>query len=335
MLLTAVTATTGLSRTAALRRAVVRATRAPSVHNTQPWTFRLRHDVLSIDADRSRQLHALDPGARQLMISCGCALLNVRVSLAASEFSVAVDRFPDPARRDLVARVVPTDRGAAAVDALAAFDPIIDRRRTNRRRFTDEEVPADVLDGLVSIALAHGVELFVVDRKEHREVAVRLSRRADAIENADPAYRAEVRAWTGVDPSRADGVPPLAVPNVDGTEQDELWLRDFDALGTGCLPFRTSASPSQCLVVLGTAEDRPIDWLRTGEALEHILLAITEHGFVAGPLTQAVEVPLTRKSLQYELGLAMYPHLLLRIGRAPLTPASRRRRLVDVLVEDA
>jgi hypothetical protein len=31
----------------------------------------------------------------------------------------------------------------------------------------------------------------------------------------------------------------------------------------------------------------------------------------------------------------MYPQMLLRIGRAPLSPAARRRRLVDVLVEDA
>jgi len=33
------------------------------------------------------------------------------------------------------------------------------------------------------------------------------------------------------------------------------------------------------------------------------------------------------------LSLTGYPHVLLRIGRAPVIPASRRRRLVDVLVE--
>jgi hypothetical protein len=29
----------------------------------------------------------------------------------------------------------------------------------------------------------------------------------------------------------------------------------------------------------------------------------------------------------------MHPHLLLRVGRAPRTPETRRRRLVDVLTE--
>ena len=38
--------------------------------------------------------------------------------------------------------------------------------------------------------------------------------------------------------------------------------------------------------------------------------------------------------LRNELGLTWFPHVLLRVGRAPLTAASRRRRLVDVLHED-
>ena len=61
---------------------------------------------------------------------------------------------------------------------------------------------------------------------------------------------------------------------------------------------------------------------------------MTRHGFVASPLTQVTEVPSTRTELRRELGLVSYPHVLLRIGRAPAAPASRRRRLVDVLVED-
>lgn len=328
------TATIGVSRSDALRRAAVRATLAPSVHNTQPWTFHLREDVLSIVADRRRQLHVLDPSARQLMISCGCALLNAHVSLASSGFSAGIARFPDSARPDLVARIVATVRGDAAADPLAVLDPVIDLRQTNRRRFDEDQVPAHVLDALVSLATDYGSELFVINREEHRLAVARLSQRADAIENGDPAYRAEIRAWTSVDPSRADGVSALAVPHVDGAAQDEVPLRDFDTQGMGYLPARTHSAHSQCLVMLGTVSDRPVDWLRTGEALERILLEITARGFVAGPLTQAVEVPSTRARLRSELGLTMYPHLLLRIGRAPLTPASRRRRLVDVLVED-
>ena len=50
-------------RTTALRRAAVRATLAPSVHNTQPWRLKLTETELSIFADHTRQLKVLDPTA--------------------------------------------------------------------------------------------------------------------------------------------------------------------------------------------------------------------------------------------------------------------------------
>ena len=46
----------GHSHVEALRRAAVRATWAPSVHNTQPWRFVIGHGALEVHADFSRQL---------------------------------------------------------------------------------------------------------------------------------------------------------------------------------------------------------------------------------------------------------------------------------------
>ena len=80
---------------ALLRKAVERASFAPSVHNTQPWHFVIRPDVLELHADNDRQLRALDPTGRQMVLSCGCALFNARVGLAADRL-VQMDRLPDP-----------------------------------------------------------------------------------------------------------------------------------------------------------------------------------------------------------------------------------------------
>lgn len=79
-------------------RAVERASLAPSVHNTQPWHFVVRPDVLELHDESDRQLRALDPTGRQLVISCGCALFNARVALAADRV-VQVDRLPDARAR--------------------------------------------------------------------------------------------------------------------------------------------------------------------------------------------------------------------------------------------
>ena len=324
----------GTAPTTALRRAAVRATYAPSVHNTQPWRLHLVSDQLRIYADRSRQLPVLDPTGRQLVISVGCATMNARVTAAACGYAVAVERFPDAADPDLAAvlRVVGKDSGSIE-DSLAALDEVLEVRQTNRRRFTDEPVPEALLEALEAAALAEDSRLVVVRDPDQRTAVAALSQRADNIENLNPAYRAELRAWTSDDQERRDGVPALAVPHVTGESEDEVPIRDFDTRGAGGLPAVTHSSREQCLVLLCTSGDGQREWLRAGEALERVLLEIARRGFMASPLTQVTEVPAARAELRRELSLDVYPHVLLRIGRAPLTPRSRRRRLAEVLFE--
>jgi nitroreductase len=320
-----------LKRVDVLRQAAVRASQAPSVHNTQPWRFVLHSDALEVYADASRQLRVLDPSRRQLLISCGCALFNARVSLAAAGYDAVVERFPDPDRPDFVARLSLT---AETTDWLpiAQLDDAIERRQSNRRRYSDDEVSPEVLADLGRAAAEEDSQLFEISAAEHRLVAARLSQQADATQNGDPAYRAELRAWTSDDPRRRDGVQAMAVPYVDAGSEDDLPVRDFDTHGMGWLPTATHSCVDQCLLLLGTREDVPGGWLRAGEALERLWLVATGHDYVISLLTQVIEIPATRELLRSELSLSMHPHVLLRIGRAPVTPASRRRSLEDVVV---
>ena len=328
------TAQTGNPRalTQAIRHAIGRAVLAPSVHNTQPWRFVTAGRSLEIYADRSRRLRVLDPSGRQMLISCGCALFNARVALAASGYDVTVERFPDPERPELLARLT-VGEPSGTWQPIAALDAVIELRQTNRRRFETDPVPPQVVQELVSAATAEGALLYEITDADQRYWVAKLSQEADREQNADPAYRAELRAWTTDDPARRDGVPSLAVPHVDAGAQDDVPIRDFDTHGTGWLPVATHSSVNQCLLLLGTPADRPAAWLPAGEALEHVLLEVTRQGYAASPLTQVVEIPATRDRLRTELRLDMHPHILMRVGRAPKTPASRRRRMEDVVQE--
>ena len=117
-----------------LRRIVELATRAPSVHNTQPWRWRGGPHSLELYADRSRTLPASDPDGRNLVISCGAALHHAQVAADALGWSTMVTRFPDPDQPDLLARlaVAPGTPSRHAPELLEA----IDKRCTDRRRFT-------------------------------------------------------------------------------------------------------------------------------------------------------------------------------------------------------
>ncbi|MCW2704944.1 MAG: hypothetical protein JWQ37_2939 [Blastococcus sp.] len=68
---------------------VTAASKAPSIHNTQPWLFAAHPDRLEVCTDPERALAALDPTDRQRVISCGVAV----------EFAVVTTRAPGIRRR--------------------------------------------------------------------------------------------------------------------------------------------------------------------------------------------------------------------------------------------
>ena len=81
------------------------------------------------------------------------------------------------------------------------------------------------------------------------------------------------------------------------------------------------------MVLLATRTDDESAWLRAGEALQHVLLELTRLNWVADPLPQAIEVPVTRTQLRAALTWHAHPQMLLRIGHAAQTvPPPRRRR---------
>ena len=162
---------------ALFRKAVERASLAPSVHNTQPWHFVVRPDVLELHADNDRQLRALDPTGRQLVISCGCALFNARVGLAADRV-LQVDRLPDPTKPDLLALLTVLDEPAPWTP-LVRLDPVIERRHTNRRDFFDEDVPPDVIYELTTAAEQEEASLVQIVEPEHKLVVAQLSQEAE------------------------------------------------------------------------------------------------------------------------------------------------------------
>ena len=194
------------ARLEALRRAADRARLAPSIHNTQPWRFGISPTALELYADEERRLQVIDPRGRQLLLSCGCALLNARASLAAGGYDARIERFPDASRLDLLARITPSAEPTDQLP-LAALDAAIPQRLTNRRQFADEPVPARLLETLVDAAITEHAVLLVVKSPGHRAVVAELVRDANRIEEADPAYRSELAAWTTDDLRRRDFCP--------------------------------------------------------------------------------------------------------------------------------
>ncbi|HEY3008851.1 MAG TPA: nitroreductase [Micromonosporaceae bacterium] len=312
----------------ALRECLLAASAAPSVHNTQPWLFRPRGDAIDVLVDRRRQLATLDPDGREMFVSVGAAIFNLRLAVRAHGRETRVRLMPDRDQPNLAARLT-MDRAAAAPAAVVALAETIPRRHTNRRPFADKSVPFGTLEELAAAAAAEQAALLAVD-PALRDGVLSLTRTAENGMRTDPRYRAELAAWTttgGFGPR--DGVPRQAFGPRDTDRA--LPLRDF-ALGHGAPTATVAFEPDPTLILLFTTGDAPADWLRAGAALQRVLLTATLRGLAATPLSQLLEVPKLRALLADSV-TGQVVQTVLRIGY-PITPApaTPRRPLDEVIL---
>lgn len=303
---------------------VSKAVLAPSSHNTQPWRFRLADSNIELFADRGRRLPVNDPDDRELTISCGCALMNLRLAAAQQRLRVQVELLPDPSAPDLLARMSVAQK-PGALFAEAALAECIDLRRTYRKRFSDRAVEPPSLDGFARAAAAEGAWLRPLDKEARKQIAALVSE-GDGVQWANPEWRRELAAW--LQPRRrGEGLPiPRAVSPVT-----HFVVRHFDMGGRQANKDRQLAETAPALAVLGTDGDTPHDWLRAGQALERVLLTACRYGMQASYLNQAVQVAEVRSKLQSLVG-GGFPQIVLRVGYPPeKTPAAARRPLDDVV----
>jgi nitroreductase len=90
---------------AKLRFALQYAVLAPSSHNSQPWHFIVDGDSVMLCADRTRALPVVDPFDRELIISCGAVLFNLRVALQRFGLGYSIRLFPVEVDPDVLAHV--------------------------------------------------------------------------------------------------------------------------------------------------------------------------------------------------------------------------------------
>ncbi|MET8148591.1 Acg family FMN-binding oxidoreductase [Actinoplanes sp. NPDC049668] len=313
-----------------LTRCVEAATLAPSLHNSQPWRFRITDRAVEVYADPGRRLDALDASGRELLISVGAALFTLRLALRAQGWEPEHVLFPEPGTPHLVARVEPGHQATPSetVTALAAAIP---HRHTNRWPFAAAVVPADAIEELTRAAGDEGATL-VIAGAVSRDAILGLGQAAERRLRADGGYRAELGRWTRPEHGRRDGVPPSAMGPWDALER--LPVRDFGLMHAQ--PWRTSerfeAYPS--IAVLATQGDGPPQWVLAGQALQHVLLVATRLGLATTPISQPVEIPAIRELLT-RTTTGRWAQMIIRLGYGPPPATTPRRPLTEVLQDES
>ncbi|GAY13515.1 nitroreductase family protein [Mycobacterium sp. shizuoka-1] len=310
-----------------VRAVLTLASRAPSVHNSQPWHWRVGPHSLQLYADPSRALPKTDPDRRDLLVSCGAALHHCTVALAAMGWQAKVHRFPNPAEPDHLASIEVHRQQPGELDITLAA--AIARRRTDRRNYSSWPVPGGDITLMGARAARAGVMLRQLDLLPHLSAII-----AQSVwkHTSDTDYLSELNAWSGRYGSVA-GVPARNTPVSDS--QAAIPARLFAG---AALPQPAQTSPGDdnaVLLALGTETDDDMARLRAGEATSLVLLSATAMGLASCPVTEPLEIAETREAIRADVfGTSGYPQMMLRVGWAAVNadplPATPRRPLAEV-----
>lgn len=321
---------------------VASAARAPSLHNSQPWRFRLRDNAIELHSDPERMIPQVDPDGREMLISCGAALYGLRLGLRRLGYIPVVELMPDSVEPGStppgpLACVRPGGRARPSRDELDLISAL-PHRHTHRGPFGPGRVPERLLDALAQDAAAEGAELILLSEPQASELA-RLTEAGRRQQASSLPIQAEERSWARPPDSTArDGVPararrgPASGPRPgpgrrEDPEHEPLAPRDFGSPGGlpagGPLPSATA--------VLATPGDTAADWLQAGQALHRLLLRAATRWVFASLHSQALESPPLRARVRDDLGIQGMPQMLLQFGRANTAAATPRRPVTDVI----
>jgi hypothetical protein len=303
------------------------ATQAPSVHNSQPWHWRVGPDSLNLYADPSRHLPHTDPDSRDMLVSCGAALHHSTVALAAMGWHAVVHRLPDPCRPDHLAAVTVERQSPDELDVTLAA--AIARRRTDRRTYNSWPVPWGDIALMGARAARAGVMLRQIELLPKLGAIVAESA---SKHSADDDYLRELAAWSGRRGSVA-GVPARNTP--DPQSAAPIPARMFAAGDLDQPPQSPVSDDNGVVLALGTESDDSLARLRAGEATSLVLLSATAMGLASCPVTEPLEIPDTREAVRADVfGTSGFPQMLMRVGWAPANadplPATPRRPVEEV-----
>jgi nitroreductase len=294
------------------------AQRAPSVFNTQPWSFWIcADDRIELRPHFAgepggarvwpdRQLHYADAAARELTISCGAALFNLRMAIRATGHQVAVSLLPNPVDDPMLLASVEIVTGRVAPPTAEEQDlyDAIPRRHTCRQPFTGRQVPHDIMTELLTVARKEKCwlrELYPFQVADWLYAAARAEEKLRSCGD----YMDELSRWTGraEEELRSSGLDLAELPQSDhagpglGVPAESYGprpaapdppVRDFTTPPDSRLAERFEPRPQ--LLSLATDYNRPLDWLRAGQALQAVLLTAAHHGVAASFLTQSLEL---------------------------------------------
>ncbi len=291
--------------------------RAPSGHNTQPWTVRVvgrEHWILGIDW--SRRLAAVDPTARETLLSLGAFLENLVMAAAHYGYAVEYDVIAhSPADADVIdLRLRKTGPSPQRLDQIRL-------RRTVRNGLLTNEIKSTDL----AIVTGRGEEFHYFPRgtaaaKYLSEGTVEANRQQAFRDPAAEELANWIR-WSSADAARyKNGLTPASM-EIEGLAG---WYVShfYDRASVLSKSFRDTTikqviervGQSGGWLVVSSPGTALATLIETGRKVERMWLRLRDRGIAIHPMTQMLEEAPWSEQVTKNLGIDGVPQFLLRIG---------------------
>jgi hypothetical protein len=287
---------------------------ASGAHGAVPWVMRLREGAIDFQLAHPCTRAPHDPAHRELVIACGAALAQLRLSMRQLGFRESTVLFPDPWQPQLIATVHIDDSGPATPEAYVLYQALRAPLLVDDGRMMHAIDPSLLVE-IKAVCEEERVSLHFVDRslfgvggRDHGERA-----QAEAPTSTALVRRAEEDESCACDPPSIEETLALLHPFQRSTFRPETqrWTPDHEL-----------ALSAAVAAMVTTARDDAADWVAAGQALSRALLRARVDGVHAA--VHSLGSTRLREELASDVHDALpVPQVALRFGYPRVTKLVR------------
>jgi hypothetical protein len=308
------------------------AVQAPSMHNSQPWRFRVTDSGVEVFADREHLPPADDPDGRGVLLALGAAIHHLEVAMRCYGLEPVVVLAPASEREG---QEIATVRVVGALspgrDDLELLGQIL-RRHVPYPASDGQYVPECALMTLRRSLVGPGSGLVFLDDDWVAKLVAEQTEADDEL--LDTYAYAPVRGRIHPDEPRFRA-SRKTVELPSGTTRMALSFLHQAEFGLDhrlCDSAEGVSAPAMAL--LYTAGDSTVDLLNAGRSLGRLVLNAGRHGLRLSPRYELWDVPGLFDRLREETHLLGVPQLVLRIGTRETEYEVPRRPVGEALLDE-
>lgn len=267
---------------------------APSTHNSQPWIFEfLEPNQVTIRPNWDYMLPATDPKNRNLYISLGCALTNIKV--VASYFGFVAEEKFSKLKKDHVATLnFKEGKAPSSSSQFADLASAITERFSNKSAYDSDEVSEVFLKKVVGQISNSEFSLAFVAVPDKRKKIADLYWKAASGFAENPMFREELSFWLRRNDTKGgDGMPGfVAQLSLIQSIVGKKLMKYFPPLPK--IQVKKDArhlSRGPVIGMISSSGNTPTDHILTGEKYQELALKCTKNGLSLTPMTALIERP--------------------------------------------